>query len=280
MKKSIIIYADCIAILEELSYEQAGRLFKAIFSYVNDEPVTEIEGDPAVKMAFVVLKNQIDRDTEKYDEICRKRSEAGKRHKGNQYTRLIEKLEQMEQKFQNGTNGTDNDSENENENDSESTNVDNNILSPNGDSSPKHGDSINYDGLVIFFNETLEKYGSVIKPIRDIKGKRQDAVRARARERGKRSLATVFKNAATSDFLNGKNDKCFIATFDWLVKPNNYIKVLEGNYDNQEAKKGETPEWRLQEIERQAREDEERQRAKQNAITYEEYKKRKEQGLL
>lgn len=116
MKKSIIIYADCIAILEDLTYEQAGRLFKAILSYVNDEPVTEIEGDPAIKMAFKVLKTQIDRDAEKYDEICKKRSEAGKRHKGNQYTRLDElkqKLEQMEQKFQIETNGTDNESEND-----------------------------------------------------------------------------------------------------------------------------------------------------------------------
>lgn len=106
MKKSIIIYADCIAILEDLTYEQAGRLFKAILSYVNDEPVTEIEDDPAVKIAYKVLKTQIDRDTVKYEEICKKRSEYGKRHKGNQYTRLDElkqKLEQMEQKFQIGT---------------------------------------------------------------------------------------------------------------------------------------------------------------------------------
>ena len=121
MKKSIIIYADCIAILEDLTYEQAGRLFKAILSYVNDEPVTEIEDDPAVKIAYKVLKTQIDRDAEKYEEICKKRSEYGKRHKGNQYTRLDElkqKLEQMEQKFQIGTNGT----VSENGNDSDSGN--------------------------------------------------------------------------------------------------------------------------------------------------------------
>lgn len=123
MKKSIIIYADCIAILEELTYEQAGRLFKAILSYVNDEPVTEIQDDPAVKMAYKVLKNQIDRDAVKYEVICKKRSEAGKRHRGNQYTRngtngtSVPKMEQTEQ---NGTNGTDN----VNENDNESTNVD------------------------------------------------------------------------------------------------------------------------------------------------------------
>ena len=282
MKKSIIIYADCIAILEELTYEQIGRLFKAIFSYINEEPVTEISGDPAVKMAFKVLKTQIDRDAEKYQDICKKRSEAGKRHKGNQYTRLIEKLEQMEQKFQNGTNGTDNDSDSEN--DSEVTNVTNNTttvvnnLAPNGALSPK-GDAINFGSLVLFFNKTIEKFRSVIRPIKDIKGKRQDAVRARVRERGKNSLAKVIENAAKSDFLNGKNDRGFIATFDWLVSPNNFIKVLEGNYDNRVIKNRED-DWLKEYEERQAREEEERQRSKAGAVDHDEFLKLKEEGKI
>lgn len=235
MKKSIIIYADCIAIVEELTDEQAGKLFRAILSYINEEPVTEVQCDPAVSMAYKVMKNQIDRDSEKYNEICKRRSEYGKRHKGNQYTRLKElqeKLEQMEQKFQLGTNGTDN--KNDSDNDSEVTKVTNNIInkatkvamSPSGD------DAIDYAGLVKYFNATLKKYNSVIPTIRDIKGKRKDAVRARVRERGKKSLATVFEKAAASDFLNGTNDRGFFATFDWIICPNNFIKVLEGNYDN------------------------------------------------
>jgi hypothetical protein len=123
MKKSIIIYADYISIVEELTIEQSGRLFLAILSYINDEMADEMADDPAVKMAFRIVRNQIDRDAEKYERICKKRSEAGKKHRGNQYTRLLDKLEQMEQmeqKFQNGTNGTngtDNDNDNDNDND-------------------------------------------------------------------------------------------------------------------------------------------------------------------
>ena len=125
MKKSIIIYADCIAILEELTYEQAGRLFKAILSYVNEEPVTEIEGDPAIKMAFKVLKNQIDRDTEKYEEKCEKnRAIAQKR-----WERIRENTNAYERK-RTHTNVTDNknDSGNDSDSDSEVTNVTNNNL--------------------------------------------------------------------------------------------------------------------------------------------------------
>ena len=62
-------------------------------------------------LAFNFVKYTIDRDAERYEETRRKRSEAGKKHKGNQYTNKngtngtnVPTLEQMEQ---NGTNGTD-----------------------------------------------------------------------------------------------------------------------------------------------------------------------------
>lgn len=243
MKKSIIIYADCIAILEELTYEQAGRLFRAILSYINDEPITEIANDPAVNMAFKVIKRQIDRDAEKYALICeRRRENINKRwHKEGQDTnhtkggKSIQVNTNVNKSIQTDYN---NDTDSENENDTEvttvtikSANADN--LAPNGALSPQ-GDAINFDGLVKFFNSMLKKYNSVICQIKDIKGKRRDAVRARSRERGKKSLAIVFENAAKSDFLNGKNDRGFIASFDWLIKPNNFIKVLEGNYNNEQ----------------------------------------------
>ena len=236
MKKSIIIYADCIAILEELTYEQAGRLFKAILSYVNEEPVTETEGDPAVSMAFKVLKNQIDRDAEKYEDICKKRSEAGKKHKGNQYSRLLEKLEQMEQKFQTGTNGTDNDTENDSDN--KSTNVDNNNLplslrskgslhSKAGATQPKSF----REKVLRYFNDKME--GKSIAPIRSIKDgtRRSEHLKARVREYGREAVFQMIDKAAGSQFLNGYNKKGFTATFDWLILPNNFIKVLEGNYN-------------------------------------------------
>ncbi len=44
---------------------------------------------------------------------------------------------------------------------------------------------------------------------------------------------SVIQIAAKSDFLNGKNNKGWKVDFDWLFLPNNFPKVLEGNYDNQ-----------------------------------------------
>ncbi len=46
-----------------------------------------------------------------------------------------------------------------------------------------------------------------------------------------------FETVSKSQFLNGKvND--FKATFDWLIRPNNFVKVVEGNYNGREKNKG------------------------------------------
>ena len=39
-----------------------------------------------------------------------------------------------------------------------------------------------------------------------------------------------IENIRYSSFLKGQNNKNWTITFDWLIKPNNFTKVLEGNY--------------------------------------------------
>lgn len=91
---------------------------------------------------------------------------------------------------------------------------------------------VDYSKLLEFFNQTISESGSVIKEIRQLTERRKLAIQARARENGKESLMEVIKQAAKSDFLNGRNDRGWVADFDWLMRPNNFVKVLEGNYNN------------------------------------------------
>ena len=42
----------------------------------------------------------------------------------------------------------------------------------------------------------------------------------------------LFEKAEASSFLRGKNDRDWQASFDWLIKDANMVKVLDGNYDN------------------------------------------------
>ena len=48
-------------------------------------------------------------------------------------------------------------------------------------------------------------------------------------------FVVVFKKMEASDFLKG--NKGFKASFDWVMKESNFIKVLEGNYDNTDSDK-------------------------------------------
>ena len=53
-------------------------------------------------------------------------------------------------------------------------------------------------------------------------------------------ITEVFTKAGKSDFLNGVNDRGWTANIDWLIKPENRIKVLEGRYENRKGKNNVT----------------------------------------
>lgn len=78
---------------------------------------------------------------------------------------------------------------------------------------------------------SLGDYG--IKPITKLtKGtKRYESITARLEQYGLEDVLKAIDNIKRSDFLQGRTSKWFI-TFDWFVKPNNFLKVLDGNYDN------------------------------------------------
>ena len=76
-KKSFVLYTDQREVFEELTDEQAGKLIKHIFGYVNDEnPETD---DKFVRLAFLPIKTQLKRDLKVWDEKKYLRSEAGKK---------------------------------------------------------------------------------------------------------------------------------------------------------------------------------------------------------
>lgn len=72
-----------------------------------------------------------------------------------------------------------------------------------------------------------------INPIRDIKpsSKRCQLLKGRIREYGIDEVLNAINNVRNSDFLRGENNRGWMITFDWFVKPNNFTKVLEGNYN-------------------------------------------------
>lgn len=77
MKDSFILYTENLEQVEMLDMEQRGYLLTAIMYYAAGKELPDMDG--MVKMAFSIIRKRIDVNAEKYDEICRKRAEAGKR---------------------------------------------------------------------------------------------------------------------------------------------------------------------------------------------------------
>ncbi len=82
----------------------------------------------------------------------------------------------------------------------------------------------------------LATYG--VKPVSRISSgtKRFDMLRARIRTYGIEKIFEAIENIKKSSFLCGSGQKGWVITFDWFVRPNNFIKVLEGNYEGVEDK--------------------------------------------
>lgn len=77
-KKSFIIRLENIEQFNMLTDEQCGKLLKAMCRYVDTGEVENFN-DTMVSFAFSFLKGQIDRDAEKYEEMCTKNAENGKK---------------------------------------------------------------------------------------------------------------------------------------------------------------------------------------------------------
>ncbi len=82
----------------------------------------------------------------------------------------------------------------------------------------------------------LAAYG--VKPVISINHgtKRFDMLRARVRSYGIDKILEAIENIKKSSFLCGSGQKGWFITFDWFMRPNNFIKVLEGNYEGMEDK--------------------------------------------
>ena len=84
--------------------------------------------------------------------------------------------------------------------------------------------------ILEYFNQRMES--KAIPCVVKLGGRRRDFLLARLKEYGSDNVRKAIDNAAESMFLNGESSRGFIASFEWIFRPNNFPKVLEGNYAN------------------------------------------------
>ena len=88
------------------------------------------------------------------------------------------------------------------------------------------------------YQEIVERYHRICPSLRRVKeltAKRRTAIKARFLSLGKdlNKLDEFLQKVEQSDFLTGRNGKmnCKLG-IDWIFKQENFVKILEGNYDN------------------------------------------------
>lgn len=96
-----------------------------------------------------------------------------------------------------------------------------------------HPTSSGLPRLVEIWNEHCGKLPKVQRTNRS----RDSKIAVRWKEQSPDEWVGTVKKIAASDFCNGKSNTGWRATFDWLIKPETWLKVNEGKYDNNRGRK-------------------------------------------
>ena len=89
----------------------------------------------------------------------------------------------------------------------------------------------------------IEKWNELPDAIAKISTMKKDTQRykmlsQRINEYGSDKILEAIEKIKQSSFLLGQNKSGWTITFEWFVRPNNFIKVLEGNYIDKKINKG------------------------------------------
>ena len=275
-KESYMLYRGWNPLFENLPKEQLGELFYAICCYQSGKEY-EIK-NPFVKGVFEMVLMQFQKDEASYKEKCEIRAKNGKKGAENRWQDNSKcQTEENTDDSENGKNGkchsedgkngkcyfshTEKKSEmakmaieEEDEEEDEEEEKEEDILPPYsppkggeadsslrsesrqniGDYTPPKPERTDYQGVLDAYHECCPSFPAVIK----LTETRKRAIKARLKDYGLEEIKRAFSLAGQSDFLKGSSG--WQASFDWLMKPANMTKVLEGNYTNRASPNGKS----------------------------------------
>lgn len=265
MNDSFILYTSDYQLIEGLTDEQLGQLTRALFIYARDGEVINLE--PVVRMAFVFIKDKIDRNQAKYQKKCeRLRANAQKRWgmqkdaNDTEACNPIQKHTKEYKSMQLHTNGCLYDSDSDSDSD---VSKETDILEPSKEASmqsfseknvcaaeepqkssekkkSKKGE-IDYAAIKDYWNEQHDKTNSTMRRLTLMTENRKEAIRGRLKD-CKGDISKIYlaiDKAMASDYLNAGHSW---ASYDWVMTRKYFPKVLEGNYDNTKPAASQQPQ--------------------------------------
>ena len=155
-------------------------------------------------------------------------------------------------------------------------------------------DDTDVQAFIDLFNGEMVEHSASIPTIYRLTPGYVRMLRALLRDHGKEKVEEMVHRAALSDFLHNHGRKPFLASVEWLLREENFIKVINGNYDNtatqwkprdpfSERRLREEQQRRYaQEVEREEHERRMREREEwaKGAVTYEEYQRMRAEGRV
>ena len=263
MSDSFILYTSYYALIEGLTDEQLGQLTRAIFLYARDGKTINLE--PVVRMAFAFIKDNIERNKDKYQSKCEKnRQIALERERKKRESRekaVNTNVHERARTCENNTNVHERSPyDNDNDND---VSKETNILEPSKEASmqsfseknvcaaeepqkssekkkSKKGE-IDYAAIKDYWNEQHDKTNSAMRRLTLMTDNRKEAIRGRLKD-CKGDISKIYlaiDKAMASDYLNAGHSW---ASYDWVMTRKYFPKVLEGNYDNTKPAASQHPQ--------------------------------------
>lgn len=253
-KSSIVINTkDAENMLQDFTKEEAGEIFMALLAYANRGEEFKTD-DRSMRTLFRTLQANIDRNNEKYEEKCernrqiamereKKRKEAREKDKKEEHerTRTCTNVNKRERtspigiEIGNEINNKEFNNIKEAKASTSETSSDAaaepQAQAKNEESQAKKQDKIDFEKVRQQFNRLMQDK-AIPKLKGKIAGQRKAFFEARVREYGITSAYRVMIKAAESEFLNGGGRNGWLANFEWIFRPNNFPKVLDGYYDN------------------------------------------------
>ena len=220
--------------LKSLTYEQIGKIFMAMFQYEKTKEKPEL--DPVSDMAFYFIRSQMDRDRQTYEEKCersRQNGMKGGRPRKSEKSRgflenqpVFSETKKSKRFLENQTVFLETQkSQGEGEGEGEGEEY----IKKDISNEISQKDRFPYKEITDLYNQICTDLPACVK----LSESRKKAIRARISSGYTvEDFKTLFQKTKDSSFLAGRNNRNWIASFDWLIKDGNMAKVLEGTFDD------------------------------------------------
>lgn len=198
MKNRISLDLSNMEAFKELTNIQLGELMRAVFAYASDGTMLSEDADQAVRVAFAFLKADVDAERDSYKRRCERNKEnARKRWAKRNKSKSAHK-----------------------------TSTPKDVASP---VLQEKTATVDYEKLVAYWNRRVDETKSSMAKVLNITPYRKKLIEERLAEynNDNKALQKVLDKALADPYLNGKNPSKWVADFNWLLKPENFSRLVE-----------------------------------------------------